>query len=584
MNVPSSLTNRIFLGSALLAVVSMAVATYRMTVAVSTQAEADLRAKLEESATLVSEFARAQFADFVVKGTLIADLPVLRNAASTEHPPTVQPIAEDYQRRIGADVFVVVGRSDAVLASAGRVRPAADQVRALLEAGRAEPDGATFWPLAGGVVHAAAVPMESGPSPAGTLIVGFSLDQDAAERLKAVTRSDVAFVSGGRVIATTRPGLPDTLIAGLGPSSGVFLWRLPDDEVIGRVEPLGAGTDRPEPLAVVLRSRTEQLAFLGRLRWQIAITGLAAVAVATLLGYGVARTVTRPIRAVTATMREMAATGDLTRSVPAGGRWDDEDARLLSSTFGQLTGALGRFQREAAQRERLSSLGRLSTVVAHEVRNPLMIIKAAVRTLRRHTSPDVSAAAENIDEEVRRLDGVVTGVLDFAKPIRFELAPVDLVEVCRDACEAARISAPGLDLRQDLPARSLVLSTDAERLRAVLVNLLANALDAIRTGDGAADAASRRTPAILLRLHQPQPGLIRIEVVDRGPGIAAEDLPKLFEPFFTTRRTGSGLGLAIARNIIEGLGGTITIASRPGAGTTVRVDLPHATERKDATL
>ena len=101
---------------------------------------------------------------------------------------------------------------------------------------------------------------------------------------------------------------------------------------------------------------------------------------ATLLSYAVARTVTRPLGAITATMREMAATGDLTRKIALRrAAWDDEDARLLARTFNTLTDSIARFQREAAQRERLSSLGRLSTVIAHEIRNPLMIIKAALR-------------------------------------------------------------------------------------------------------------------------------------------------------------------------------------------------------------
>jgi signal transduction histidine kinase len=84
-------------------------------------------------------------------------------------------------------------------------------------------------------------------------------------------------------------------------------------------------------------------------------------------------------------MREMSTTGDLTRkiSMRRTGNWEDEDATLLATTFNTLTDSIARFQREAAQRERLSSLGRLSTVVAHEIRNPLMIIKASLRTLGR---------------------------------------------------------------------------------------------------------------------------------------------------------------------------------------------------------
>ena len=296
---------------------------------------------------------------------------------------------------------------------------------------------------------------------------------------------------------------------------------------------------------------------------------------ATLVGYGIARTVTRPLRALTATMREMAATGDLARTVPAVGRWDDEDARLLSTTFGQLTGALDRFQREAAQRERLSSLGRLSTVVAHEIRNPLMIIKSAVRSLRQHPSTDVTDVAANIDEEVQRLNRVVTDVLDFAKPIRFDHAPADLGEICRAAAQAASIGPDAVQVALEIPDGGIPVTTDAERLRAVLVNVLNNAQEAVhaRGADRAGGSAIR------LRVARRTPGDWRIEVIDRGLGIPAEDLARLFEPFFTTRRGGSGLGLAIARNIVEGLGGTIAVESRVNSGTTVRIDLPKPPPR-----
>ena len=118
------------------------------------------------------------------------------------------------------------------------------------------------------------------------------------------------------------------------------------------------------------------------------VTAFLAVLAATLVSYAVARTVTRPLGAITATMREMATTGDLTRKIalsPKAARWEDEDARLLRDTFNTMTDSIARFQREAAQRERLSSLGRLSTVVAHEIRNPLMIIRTALRTLKHGT-------------------------------------------------------------------------------------------------------------------------------------------------------------------------------------------------------
>src|SRR5207244_4994456 len=137
---------------------------------------------------------------------------------------------------------------------------------------------------------------------------------------------------------------------------------------------------------------------------------------ATLLSFAVARTITRPLAAITDVMREVAATGDLTRkmAVREPRRWDDEDARLLATTFNTLTESVARFQREMSQKERLLSLGRLSTVIAHEVRNPLMIIKGSLHALRQPRLDDTTRqeAVRDINEEVERLNRIVNEVLD----------------------------------------------------------------------------------------------------------------------------------------------------------------------------
>src|SRR5262249_56927363 len=116
----------------------------------------------------------------------------------------------------------------------------------------------------------------------------------------------------------------------------------------------------------------------------LAVIGVQGFRLATLLSFAVARTITRPLAAITDVMKEVAATGDLTQKIAVrhGNRWDDEDARLLATTFNTLTDSIARFQREMSQKERLTALGRLSTVIAHEVRNPLMIIKASLHALR----------------------------------------------------------------------------------------------------------------------------------------------------------------------------------------------------------
>ena len=223
-----------------------------------------------------------------------------------------------------------------------------------------------------------------------------------------------------------------------------------------------------------------------------------------------------------------------------------------------------------SQKERLSSLGRLSTVIAHEVRNPLMIIKAALHALRQpQVGPEaVGEAADDIDEEVSRLNRIVNEVLDFARPIRFEPSPVNLNVLCRESAAAALASGPGVGIALDLDPALSTVTTDPERLRIALVNLLVNARHAV---NGAAEAA--QAPLVTLR-SRAITGRVRILVADRGVGIAGTDLAQVFDPYFTSKRGGTGLGLPIAKNIVEGLGGTITISSAPGAGTEIVIDLP----------
>jgi signal transduction histidine kinase len=243
-----------------------------------------------------------------------------------------------------------------------------------------------------------------------------------------------------------------------------------------------------------------------------------------------------------------------------------------------MTASISRFQREASLRERLSALGRLSTVIAHEVRNPLMIIKGALRPLFAGSpSPaEVREAAADIDEEVTRLNRLVNDVLDFARPLRFDLSPTDVNALCAQCAAAVGsgdATAPPVHVMADpsLP----ILVTDGERLRSVLVNLLANARHAVVARDGgrSTDGAG---PEVEIETRRVDGG-IAIDVRDRGVGIDPENLPRVFEPYFTTSRGGTGLGLPISRNIVEGLGGTIRITSQAGSGTDVRIELSNAT-------
>jgi signal transduction histidine kinase len=608
----SSLTNRIFIASAALTMLCIGVAIYLVNARVTASAEDELRRGLEHTGAVVEQQRATVSALFGVLARTVADLPKLKAAVATGDPPTVEPIATEYRQSVHSDLFLVDDASGRVLASIGRPR-GVDRVPASLQSVSAAHHGQearTFLVAPGGLLEMISVPITAGPDPAqivGTLTLGFLLDDVLALRLKQLTGSEISFAAGDRIVASTlppeaRPPLQALLSAnGMGP-----VWA-GGEEYLALVRPLDLslapslfGGDaesvretpqalEPRPATIILRSRTDRLRLLRPIQAALVVTALAAVLLAIGLSYAIALTITRPLAAITDAMKRMTATGDLTRKIDwQSSRWEDEDARLLARTFNTLTGSITRFQREAAERERLSALGRLSTVIAHEVRNPLMIIKASLRSLtRENPSPqEVREAAADIDEEVGRLNRLINEVLDFARPMRFELAPVDLADLCTTSLSAATAGGGDVSVRLSLDRSIGSIVTDAERVRSALVNLLVNACQAVAARRSAATAVSAGAAAagaeetgdeaadVSLATESRGGGRVSIVVADRGIGIDASELPRVFDPYFTTKRTGTGLGLAITRNIIEGLGGTIEIASERGRGTEIRIELP----------
>ncbi len=586
-----SLQSRIFLASALLTVLSIGVAIYLVSLRLNREAEAALQANIVATGALVDQLRTTRAETFTMMARLVGDAPKLKAAVDTNDPPTVQEVSDDYQQRLHANLLVVTSRTGQVLARVGTTLDEARMLAALPATREALAGRESFdvIPAPGGMLQLATVPIAIGierPDVLGALSVGFLLDDALAAQLKSVTGSDVAFGMDGRILAST---LPRDLRAGAGELLEAGQPRnvtLGSEDFVALALPLTQNDmgRASSATAVILRSRTDQIRFLREIYTELAVTAVVGVLLATLLSLAVARTITRPIAAITGVMRDVASTGDLNRKITfrAGRRWQDEDARLLATTFNTLTDSIARFQREMSQKERLSSLGRLSTVIAHEVRNPLMIIKAALRSLRQ-PSPDSNAVREalaDIDGEVVRLNRIVNEVLDFARPIRFELSPADLNAICRESVAAA-LATPGAGVRLDLDPAAPVVTTDAERLRVALVNLIVNARQAVDAQQTSLKAVAGSGPAtavapavapvsVSTRAIETQ---VTITVADTGFGIDPADLPRIFDPYFTTKQGGTGLGLPIAKNIIEGLGGTLTVFSAAGRGTEIRLEL-----------
>jgi signal transduction histidine kinase len=563
----ASLRSRVFAAMALVAILPIAVALVVVTRRLTQQAEAELTRSLEEAARLVGQYHRARLETAAERAELWADVPMLKAAVATADPPTVEKIARDNQDRVASDVFVVADRDGRTLVALGADARSWSEAPPLARTG--------FRVDRGRLLETVSAPIRLGAEPTellGRLTLAFALDSAFAGRLRALSGSHVAVVRDGRVYASTLPRAYDASLAAVGSGEGVTRLALAGEDYVAERTSLAG--EEGAPVALVLRSRAEALGPLRTLRGALVVAALAAVAISLLLSWALARTVTRPLAALTDAMREIATTGDLARPIGPGRIWDDEDARLVARTFGALTASIARFQREAALRERLSALGRLSTVVAHEVRNPLMIIKGSLRSLRREgASPEVVEAAADIDHEVTRLDRIVGDVLDFARPLRLEPATVDAGGLVRAAAEAALRGSEGVSLQLDLDGAEPVV-TDGERLYGMLLNLVTNARDSVlarrRTDPGNAWPG----PDVLVGARRTGSGGLLVWVEDRGEGIPAADLPHVFEPYFTTKRTGTGLGLAIARKVAEALGATIRLESRQERGTRIEIELP----------
>lgn len=253
----------------------------------------------------------------------------------------------------------------------------------------------------------------------------------------------------------------------------------------------------------------------------------------------------------------------------------DEDGRVYGAlaTFLDLT-PIKRAEEHARQMDRLAALGRFTSSVAHEIRNPLTGIGMGVQHLSRALQGDArqSENLEFIHSEIKRLDRIVQELFDVTHPRQLDLSARPLAETLRRAHQslAYMLQERGIEVAIHTPSDLPNVPHDVDQLQQVFINLLKNAAEASPDGSTIrvelAHATDKRPtgPAVLARVH------------DEGVGIDAETCRTLFEPFFTTKPGGTGLGLYITHDIVKRHGGSLTVHSEPGRGATFTVELPLA--------
>jgi len=303
-------------------------------------------------------------------------------------------------------------------------------------------------------------------------------------------------------------------------------------------------------------------------------------------------TYTKPISQVVAVARRVAQ-GKLDERLPVTRR---DEIGELNRSFNEMVERLKeRAELEARlhRAERLSAVAHLASGIAHEVRNPLSTISMTIGHLKAHFPPSTRVEREEfmrltsmVMEEIRRLDDMVRSFLTYGKPLNLTRQAADVAALLDEVLDVAaqKAAEEKIEVQRGYPTHLPQVWVDVPHLKTCFMNLVLNACQAMPGGGtlriSAAPADRMPGPKVQPRVSTSDAsfteadGWLEIGFQDTGQGIAAEHLPKVFEPYFTTKEVGIGLGLALTKQILEEHGGRIDISSELGRGTLVRLQLP----------
>ena len=282
---------------------------------------------------------------------------------------------------------------------------------------------------------------------------------------------------------------------------------------------------------------------------------------------------TRPIANLSSAARRVAE-GDLSFRLKDAERTDEIGE--LAARFNEMTAELEKsrdLEAQLQQAEKSAVVGRLASAIAHEIRNPLNYINLTLDHLRAKFRPTDEAKEKDFEKltaqlktEVGRINHQISDFLRYSRPAKLNLQPIDARKTVEDSLRIIEPQAEEQNIQISLIEREGVspMRGDAEVLRSVFSNLFINAAQAME-----------KTGGKLNVIISPDAESIKIEIADTGIGIAAENLDKIFEPYFSTKETGTGLGLAIVKKIVDDHNGTIAVESKLNEGTKFTVRLPR---------
>jgi signal transduction histidine kinase len=488
----------------------------------------------------------------------------VRAAFGTRDPATIRDTANELWKRLAIKdaVFLVTDAPGRVIASVGGMPVAEQDVRTA--AARFPQQVSGFLVRGGHLYQTVFTPVYLENVPQNVLIAGYNVDSLVAKQLKAATGgSDFLFLSDGQPIASTLPAQAARLLASRI-ASHPALARVSDGvtEYAARPTPLLDIEGKPIGDLWILRSFETASERLAALRRNITLLWLMAVAATLGLTYVLARRIVEPVKELDRAAAEVARQ-NYTHRVKVVSQ--DELGRL-AQTFNAMCASIQQARQELIRQERISTIGRLSSSIVHDLRNPLAAVYGGAEMLvdTELTPTQVKRLAANIYRASRRIQELLQDLLNVSRGNAAGAEVCNLREVAVAGCESLLASAEAQHV--DLQIRiedEIELPLERNRMERVFSNLVGNALEMMPEGGRIQISA------------QAQNGFVVAEVTDTGPGIPPEIRDSLFEPFVSAgKKNGLGLGLALSRQTVLDHGGDMWAESESGKGACFRLRLP----------
>lgn len=248
------------------------------------------------------------------------------------------------------------------------------------------------------------------------------------------------------------------------------------------------------------------------------------------------------------------------------GNVGEGELRALSETFDRMAEELEARERRLVESERMAAIGQLAAGVAHEINNPIGIIRGYLKTMGSDSPPEtLREELQILDDEAASCQRIAEDLVAYARAPELQCDSTGMDGLLEETTRRFQETAEGAGVRIALDVAPGAAYADGGRLRQVVLNLLVNAAQ-VSEADGSIEVSGAPLES----------GGYEILVSDRGPGISPEDRTRIFEPFFSRRPGGSGLGLAVCQGIVRAHGGSIVAEDREGGGTTFRVRVPGA--------